>query len=71
MKQSIGTKIENCIHVYYINYTEIHLPGDVTVIVAKINYTPKVPINVMRNKVASDVIFPEGLLNYFCASCKL
>lgn len=32
MKQSIGTKMENCIHVYYINYTEIHLPGDFTVI---------------------------------------
>ena len=52
MKQSIGTKMENCTHVYYINYTEIHLPGDFTVIVAKINHTQKVLINVMGNNVA-------------------
>lgn len=65
MKQSIGTKMENCIHVYYINYTEIHLPGDFTVIVAKINHTQKVLINVMGNYVAFNVVFSDGLLIYF------
>jgi len=57
--------MENCIHVYYINYTEIHLPGDFTVIVAKINHTPKVLINVMGKSVAFNVICTDGLLIYF------
>lgn len=65
MKQSIGTKMENCIHVYYINYTEIHLPGDCTVIVAKINHTRKGLINVMGNNAAFNVIFTDGLVIYF------
>lgn len=65
MKQSIGTKMENCIHVYYINYTEVHLPGDFTVIAAKINHTPKVLINVMGNNVVSSVIVTDGSLIYF------
>lgn len=65
MKQSIGTKMENCIHVYYINYTEIHLLGDCTVIVAKINHTLKGLINVLGNNVAFNVIFTDGWLIYF------
>lgn len=69
MKQSIGTKMENCIHVYYINYTEIYLPGDCTVIVAKINHTWKGLINVMGNTVAFNVIFTDGLLIYFWVCC--
>lgn len=65
MKQSIGTKMENCIHVYYINYTEIRLPGDFPVIGAKINHTPKVLINVMGNNAAFNAIFTDGLPIYF------